>query len=291
MNTCSEPWILLTFANQLKPELIEAEFDNTIAVDAFQDYLYKQTRFDFKRNLKEFLLQIYRPLKGNYKFIIDKTPRYWEIIEEVYELFPEAKFIILKRNPIDVAQSMVRTWAIPTIERLLPFRRDLLIAPKKLNDFILLNGSRDNVYTLRYEDLVNDEKTTVNNLYSWLGIGYNDQIFKLGENKKIKGKYGDPFQNNDGASLKSKQKADAFEIPEELNRLIMGYGNYLGKSFLDSYGGYAVEISEYTREFNEYLKRPFTRKQLKASIVDLKNSNSYKLGSFLLSPFRWFKGK
>jgi len=44
------------------------------------------------------------------RFFLDKTPRYYFIIPELKNVFPEAKFIILLRNPLAVLSSILNTW-------------------------------------------------------------------------------------------------------------------------------------------------------------------------------------
>ena len=62
INTCSEPWILLNYANQIKPSLLTCTFDNHLAVDALKNYQEKFPEIDFKDINKKFLLSLYAPL-------------------------------------------------------------------------------------------------------------------------------------------------------------------------------------------------------------------------------------
>ena len=123
INTCSEPWVLLNFANQIKPKLLQAKFDNELAINAFSHYQNKYSEFDFKEKQKQFLLSLYEPMFQGFNFVIDKTPRYWEILEDIVRIFPKSKVIILKRNPIDVARSMITTWKMESLQELNQFKR------------------------------------------------------------------------------------------------------------------------------------------------------------------------
>ena len=251
-NTVSEPWLLLNFVNQLKPELIEAKFDNKIAVDAFKDYLNKYPEIEFNKYHKQFILNLYEPMFNGYNFVIDKTPRYWEILDELIDLFPKSKVIVLIRNPIDVAKSMIKTWNISSLERLNYFKRDLLLAPKALFQFNEKHKENQNVYLLRYEVLLENTKTVIQDLYKWIGVKFIPTVLDTKENTKYKGKYGDPFQNTEREySIAKKTKNQ--DLNKVFKKFIIGYGNYLGNDFLNSYGSYSFENYKETRVFKYFL--------------------------------------
>lgn len=240
-NTCSEPWILLNFANQLNPKLTTTEFDNKLAADAFKDYLQKYEELDYQKVQKEFILNLYKPLFNGYEFVIDKTPRYWEILDELVVLFPKSKIIILKRNPLDVAKSMIKTWNINTFKKLAHFKRDLLLAPPHLKNFSDKHKNNVNVYSLRYEDLIANTTVEVKKLYDWCGIAYDEAVLDTSKNEKYKGKYGDPYQNSKLGYSHSKAESQTKELTNEFVGFLRGYANYLREDFLMEYGNYNVK--------------------------------------------------
>ena len=105
-----EPWLMLAleslgktpFAHPADPQLIGeavAKFANDAAhIDAARAYaltIYNRVLADSGRSV-----------------LIDKTPRYYLILPFLKQLFPNAKYIWLKRNPLDVAVSFKTTWMI-----------------------------------------------------------------------------------------------------------------------------------------------------------------------------------
>lgn len=254
-NTCSEPWILLNFVNQLNPKLTKTDYDNKLAADAFNDYLQKYEELDYQKVQKEFILNLYRPMFNGHEFVIDKTPRYWEILEELAALFPNSKIIILKRNPLDVAKSMIKTWEIKNLEKLAYYKRDLLLAPHRLKTFSDKHKTSKNVYSLRYEDLVADTAVEVKKLYNWCGIAYDETVLDTGKNEKYKGKYGDPYQNTRGSYIHSKTASQVKELSAEFAGFLKGYANYLKDDFLLAYGNYKMEgfKPQKTVAFRRYL--------------------------------------
>ena len=183
-------------------------------------------------------------LKG-FDYVIDKTPRYWEILDELVAMFPNAKLIILKRNPIDVARSIIKTWEVDTLEELNYYRRDLFDAPKVMQDFCERHQSNPNVMALRYEDLVTNMDIEVKKLYSWLGIDYTPEVLNTKTNKKYKGDLGDPYQNNT-------KKIDT-ALSKRFVDFLDGYQNHLGQDFLKKFGDYHGSESPKTMSFRYFL--------------------------------------
>ncbi len=256
INTCSEPWILLNYLNQIKPELVRTRTDNYLANNAFKDYLENQDKLGYAKAVKKHLLSIYEPLLDNYQFVIDKTPRYWEILDEIIELFPKSKVIVLHRNPIHVAESIVKTWGLDSFKALNLFRRDLLLAPRKMHTFC--NKHRDNphVYSITYENLIANQGLEIEKLYHWIGVPYDNAVLDTSGNKKYKGNFGDPFQNSKEDYSITKRKNQTKTIPKKFEKLILGYGDFLGKDFLQDYGYYNNQeafMFNSTKAFNYFL--------------------------------------
>jgi len=44
------------------------------------------------------------------RYFLDKTPRYYYILPELYRTFPEAKYILLLRNPLAILCSIFNTF-------------------------------------------------------------------------------------------------------------------------------------------------------------------------------------
>jgi sulfotransferase family protein len=243
VNTCSEPWVLLNYVNQIKPKLLEGVYDNKFAVAAYNNYKQTFEQLDFEALLKEHLLQIYKPLFESHTFAIDKTPRYWEIMEVIGEIFPKAKIIVLKREPLEVVRSLIKTYGMTTLKELNQFRRDILYAPKQLNKFCAAHSSNANVYTLRYEDLIADTEAQVKALYQWIGADFQPSVLDVSGNTKYRGHFGDPFQNAPIDYESSKIRSGQNVINKTFQKFLMGYAAFLGDKFLIDYGNYTADVS------------------------------------------------
>ncbi len=67
-------------------------------------------------------------------YFLDKTPRYYLIIPEIAQIFPDAKFIFLFRNPLQVISSVMKTWCKGTLNGLHRYNNDLINGPQLLSE-------------------------------------------------------------------------------------------------------------------------------------------------------------
>lgn len=249
VNTCSEPWIFLNYISLLKPEVVKTDFDIKMASRAFKSYLCNFPKFNYRDKLKSHILGNYEPMAQNFEYVIDKTPRYYEILDEMLQLFPNSKFIILKRNPTDVARSIMTTWNINTIKKILPYKNDILKAPIIIDDFLEKYKSYSNIYEISYEELIDDEIKETKKIYDWLGIDFSSSYIDFSSNHKIKGKFGDPYIN---ANLTKDQIVNLKpDLLRWQKKFILGYGHYLEqRKFLNysySYTGRKTANFQYFR--------------------------------------------
>jgi hypothetical protein len=110
---------------------------------------------------------------------IDKTPRYHLILDYLPEVYPEARFIWLKRNPLDVAASYRSTWDID-LPALLDRREDdpaaidFTFGLDRLARFAA--DHPQSVHVLRYEDLVADPVGELKTTLAFLGADAAPEI-------------------------------------------------------------------------------------------------------------------
>ena len=241
VNTASEPWLLFHFLGYFNPHLIEAKYSNKLAYEGTKDFFEKA---NFQENIKEevrnFVSNIYQKTLGQregVKYILDKTPRYYEIVDSIRDVFPTAKIIVLKRNPLAVLNSIIDTWKVKGINHLYPYRRDVLLAPFLLQDFIKKSSSDPNVLISSYEDITNNPASESRRIYQWLGIEFNEEYLDYSKNRKFKGKYGDPV----GIHQRSQPVKRVENWLSKLENFywkdfFVGYSDYLGSDFLQEYG-------------------------------------------------------
>jgi hypothetical protein len=169
---------------------------------------------------------------------IDKTPRYFHIIPELLRVFPNAKFVILLRNPIAVLSSVLETWFNNQPGALMKSynRLDMVKGPGLLLDGI--QKLHNNAIVVRYEDLVTDPEMHVRALSERLSLTFNPQMLDYQNSKQPQGRFGD--QGN--ISKHSTPVADSVEkwhtslATDELARFAYGYLNSLGREVITKLG-------------------------------------------------------
>ncbi|MCB0170542.1 MAG: sulfotransferase [Anaerolineae bacterium] len=198
IHTSTEPWLMLHPIYALRKNGFNAEYNSDWAQIGLQDFLEFQlggdeTYYQALRAFSKILYQNVLDKSGKY-FFLDKTPRYYLIIPELYRLFPEAKFIILLRNPLAVLHSMITTWIKTDWYLLANFAIDLLVAPN-----CLIEASKtlaNNTAVISYESLVTEPENTIKKLVHQLNIQTEtldySQMLNYG-NKNLKGRFGDPI--------------------------------------------------------------------------------------------------
>lgn len=246
--TTSESWIALHPVYALKEKGIAGEYNSVLARDALKDFLQQSGINEdyYKRCVASFLQSLYEQAieKQGGRWFLDKTPRYWGIIPEINELFPRAKFIFLFRNPLAVLNSILRTWVKDDWRRLrTEYRRDLLIAPRKLLDGAKVLGDR--CIRIKYEDLVTESKATVKRVCAFLDVDYSDRLIEYGRQKRPKWRFGDTvnvFMYN-SPNVKSLNSWRSGFKSSQSKYMAMCYLRELGPSLIKEMG-YDIEDME-----------------------------------------------
>jgi len=176
--TCTEPWIALPFIYALKKEGSEFEFNGRDARHALKGFLNENgiNEIFYQAALNSFLKSLYSKAMADTgkRIFLDKTPRYYEVAIDLIKIFPNAKFIILFRHPLAVLNSILNTWVNEKIDMLYYHSRDLLVAPTKLINFI--SKYKENLYVVKYENLVSSPQTEIAKICAYLGINYFDEM-------------------------------------------------------------------------------------------------------------------
>ena len=111
IHTSSETWIMLHPMYALRESGIETDFCADLAVKASLGFISQlpgrmEEYNDLMRRTYSQMYQRVLDVTGK-SYYLDKSPRYYLIIKELYKLFPEAKFIFLFRNPLSVLVSII----------------------------------------------------------------------------------------------------------------------------------------------------------------------------------------
>jgi len=195
--TASEPWILLPLAGMFSATGIRsyAEYSQCGARIAIEDLAARMPAGarDLEEAVRSFTLDVYRrAAAGEPAYFLDKTPRYFLIIDFILQVFPDAKAIVLLRNPLDVLSSVITTWGEDRLwlhNALL----DLYRGPIAIHE--ALTRRPDRFLAVRYERLVSEPETVCRQVCQHLGLDFDVTMLRGDAGAAGAGRMGDKSAN------------------------------------------------------------------------------------------------
>jgi len=237
--TTGESWLLLPFLSLLRPDAIKADYDHALAWKGIRNLAESTGGIQrIKKLIAEFVQKVYEPLlNGTEDYFLDKTPRYYEILQSITEILPEARIIILRRNPLAVLSSIIDTWEVRKPFDLYFYRNDILKAPLLINDFLNDQINNRNVTEIHYEKLVQQPEGEVARIMEWLALPFDKKMLQYDSKDLIAGSLGDKKEIHKHYEVVSHlQDRWLAKLDESKWRsFFTGYANYLGKEILDAY--------------------------------------------------------
>ena len=240
VHTTAETWLMLHPVYALRKEGHQAEYNATLAHRALQDFLdtLEDKEAAYLEGLRRFALHLYGSAcdQAGRAYFLDKTPRYYYIIPELARIFPEAKFIILLRNPLAVLSSILSTWVKGHWVLLARYRDDLVEAPARLAAGIEL--LQDRAAVVHYEHLVSEPAAQVEEICSRLSLDFHPDMLTYGKGDKLKGGMGDPTGINryQHASTDRVEKWVELGRASQTRHFAQGYLQTLGPDLLSALG-------------------------------------------------------
>jgi hypothetical protein len=251
IHTLPEPWIMLHPIYALRKQGIQSEFNTDIARIALEGFLDRTDKdhTKYRNGIRDFLLGMYENALENTgkEYFLDKTPRYYFIIDEILEIFPASKIILLVRNPAAVAASMLNANFSGNWERLFkPDRKhDLVTAPRLILD--AKEKYKDRLAFVRYENLVTRPEEAIEKICNYLSVPFEKGIMDYNEKVRFTGTtFVDPKSiYRHKAPVKDYVDAwkDSFNTRQQV-KIVSGFINELGSETIDSLGYSSEQINE-----------------------------------------------
>ncbi len=194
-----EPWLMLPLVYTFKDSGMSGVYNPHFAQVNLQEHLerYPDGLPRFQSEIRDLALRVYGWAKpASDQLVLDKTPRYYHILRELQELFPEARFVLLTRNPVATFASMLQYNFGGDLEGLLSSTdrmHDLVTGPQTLAH-ARVQGS-PNTHFIKYEDVVLKSATTLRELATFLEIDGLTPRYHLAPD----------FRDSRGVDLKSVQ--------------------------------------------------------------------------------------
>jgi Sulfotransferase family len=200
--TVSEPWLLLPYAYAMRSRGIDAEYPHAKMVSAIEDFCEElpRKRQDYRDELRRCALSLYEKAAGdsNARYFLDKSPPYCLVASEIIELFPDAKFVFLWRNPLSIVASVIETWEPwrPTL-----FPGDLFSGLPRL--VAARTEAAERAHALRFEEIVGGEERPMRELMNYLEIDFDPATLSSFTEVQLHGRTGDPTGTKRYSSLSS----------------------------------------------------------------------------------------
>lgn len=174
--TVDEPWFLLAPLALGDKRVVEAKYDHKIWLKAIENLRRDGIEFWplWRTTLANLAMHIYGEIakkrKASAQFFLDKTPRYYWVLDELAAVFPDARFIVLIRNPLESALSMERTW------RRVPWRsdtliRDFVVGIPRISRFVE-QCPAEKCLVVYYDELIQDSAREMRRIADWLGVPF-----------------------------------------------------------------------------------------------------------------------
>lgn len=167
--TTSEPWLLLApfFARREHGAL--SIYGHRTAARALRDLFETSAGGEalFRAAVREYAMCVYEGLSAGRPFFLDKTPRYHFIADDIVDTFAHAKYIILWRNPLAIAASLIDSfgggrWILHR------FHDDLYCGIERL--LAVQQRLGNNVHSVQYETLTTEPRASLDSLSHYLGL-------------------------------------------------------------------------------------------------------------------------
>ncbi|MCB0685490.1 MAG: sulfotransferase [Saprospiraceae bacterium] len=135
----------------------------------------------------DLIMDYLRQEKG--QIFVEKTPENALFISTLSQAFPESRFIVILRNPFDVALSICETikyqFNKQMSDRLL--LKSALFIKRFIDEIYKYQRlNNENSIFIKYENLVTHPKETLQNICHFVGCNYEEQMLEFQKTKKFK---------------------------------------------------------------------------------------------------------
>ena len=189
--TASEPWLLLPLLLPLRDDVPAAGSWQPRIHEALRDFARElpDGSRSYERAVAEAARALYEEAADGALYYLDKTPPYFLVFEEIVRALPEARIVVLWRNPLAVLSSVVETFCGGRW-RPQDYPTSLFGGLARLVDGVRRHGDR--VCAVRYEDLVGAEDSEWRRLTDFLGLEFDPAALQGFSGVGLTGAMGDP---------------------------------------------------------------------------------------------------
>lgn len=235
-----EPWLMLPLIYMLHHKNDSAAvYRANWAQEALTEFVASLPAGTYETGVRRMVCTIYNEaMQGKTAtHFLDKTPRYYHIIPQLADIFPEARFILLFRNPLAVLTSMIHTWIGESWFNMFEYKYDLQDAPRLLLEGQALLAERS--LSVTYEDIIASPAQAITRICQHLKIDALPDLANYGDHAPHeKWSFGDPhnvYRRTRPDPQIAERWAQRLASPQTW-RLARDYLDYLGPEMITSLG-------------------------------------------------------
>lgn len=234
IDSAAEPWIMLPIFSAMSDSVdVAADFSFSNTRKAQGQYFNTVGEDRLFSAIRAYAYEAYGLQSG--RVFLDKTPRYSLIVDELIEVFPDASFIFLVRNPLDVINSIVNTWGDGGKRwRVRPYYVDLYSG---LGNIVKHVDSDRAECLIRYEDFVESPESNITSILKYCGINDRSPV-DLEFSDVVTGDFGDKTGVDKYQDISS-------DSVSNLNVFCNFYRRWWAKKYLKSLGRVRLETIGY----------------------------------------------
>jgi hypothetical protein len=248
VSTVPEPWLVLPQVYALRERGAFAEYGHVPASRALREFAERLPGGEdaYREELRRFLLALYARASGGGTYFLDKTPRYHFVIEDLFRLFPDAKYVFLWRNPLSIASSIAHTWARGSwaLDR---WHLDLFDGLGRLVEGYERHA--DASCAVRYEDLVGEPEGTWRRIFDYLQLPFDPDALRSFASVELEARMGDRTGSREYGTLNAEPvtKWRSNVTNPFRKRWCRSYLRWIGESRLSVMG---YDLSQLLRELD-----------------------------------------
>ncbi|MCC6528685.1 MAG: sulfotransferase [Pseudomonadales bacterium] len=188
--TLPEPWVLIPPLYALRHGGVLAEYSHENLADAVTDFVAALPRgeADYFAAVRRFAESLYGCVTSDEKpYFLDKTPRYCFIANELIKVFPDAKYVVLWRNPVAALSSRFHSYE--NLWRWHQYKVDFYSGLNSLIEFVQQN--RERIFVASYEQLIDSPEVVLKEMLSYLELEMQPSLLHDFAKVNLQGSMGD----------------------------------------------------------------------------------------------------
>jgi hypothetical protein len=240
IGTRAEPWILLSLLGSMQGDGFYSWANNHLIRKAVQEFweTLPNGAATYRHHLKNFVTGLYAAsLSPSQTHFLDKTPRYYLIVDDIVNCFDNARFVFLWRNPLAVVSSIVDTWAAGKW-KLFPYEIDLYAGIQNLTSAYKFD--RDCMHAVNYENLINGTEALWLEIFEFLNIDMPANLWNGFMETTITGSMGD-------LRARSIDQLQTDSVDKWKNTFYNSYRKRWARNYLNWIGDQRLKIMGYNK--------------------------------------------